>query len=265
MSADQSPPARATAPEDPARASRHLMRKALKVALATLDRETGHPYASLILLATEPAGTPVFLISRLALHTRNLERDPRASILIDGTGGLGDPLTGGRLTVTGLARPSTSPTALRRFLARHPSAEGYAGFADFSVYELAVTRGHYIGGFGRIVDLTPAQLLTDIAGAGALVEAEPGIVQHMNADHADAVALCATGLAGCAAGAWRMAGVDPTGVDLLHCTNAARVDFPELVRMPGEARRALVSLVQQARALQQAGAPDRGSNNLPGN
>jgi putative heme iron utilization protein len=254
MPADQSPAARATAPEDPARASRHLMRTALKGALATLDRETGHPHASLILLATEPAGTPVFLISRLALHTRNLERDPRASILIDGTGGLGDPLTGGRLTVTGLARPSTSPTALRRFLTRHPSAEGYAAFADFSVYELEVARGHYIGGFGKIVDLAPAQLLTDLADAGSLVEAEPGIVAHMNTDHADAVALYATELCGCPAGAWRMTGVDPEGADLLHCTNAARIDFPESVRTPGEARGALVSLVQQARARQQARA-----------
>jgi putative heme iron utilization protein len=254
MPADQSPPARATAPEDPARASRHLMRTVLKGALATLDRGTGHPYASLILLATEPAGTPVFLISRLALHTRNLERDPRASILIDGTGGLGDPLTGGRLTVTGQARPSASPTALRRFLARHPSAEGYAGFADFSVYELEVARGHYIGGFGRIVDLAPAQLLIDLADASSLVEAEPGIVAHMNADHADAVALYATEFCGCPAGPWRMAGVDPEGADLLHCTNAARVNFPERVRTPGEARSALVSLVQQARARQLARA-----------
>src|SRR5712671_1128364 len=128
MAADPSAPARATAADEPARASRRLVRTALKGALATLDRETGHPYASLILLATEPSGAPTFLISRLALHTRNLEKDPRASILIDGTGDLGDPLTGGRLTLTGAARPSNSPTALRRFLARHPSAEGYARF-----------------------------------------------------------------------------------------------------------------------------------------
>ena len=127
MPADQSPAARAaqsgeSASGDPAVASRRLMRTALKGALATLDRATGHPYASLILLATEPSGAPTFLISRLALHTRNLEQDSRASVLIDGTGGLGDPLTGGRLTLTGVARLSTSPTALRRFLARHPSA-----------------------------------------------------------------------------------------------------------------------------------------------
>jgi len=250
MSADQSNPAQAAEPEDPARASRRLMRTALKGALGTLDRETGHPYASLILLATEPSGAPVFLISRLALHTRNLQQDPRASILFYGTGGLGDPLTGGRVTVTGLARPSTSPTALRRFLARHPSAEGYARFADFSVYELEIARGHYIGGFGKIVDLAPAALLADITDASALVEAEPDIVAHMNSDHADAVKLYATVLADCPDGDWRMVGIDPDGADLLHCTSAARIEFPQRACTAGEARSVLVSLVQQARARQ---------------
>ena len=248
MPTDQSPATPATEPGEPAAASRRLMRTALKGALATLDRETGHPYASLILLATEPTGAPTFLISRLALHTRNLEKDPRASVLIDGTGGLGDPLTGGRLTLTGAARPSASPTALRRFLGRHPGAESYARFADFSMYELEIARGHYIGGFGRIVDLSPAQLLTDVADARALIEAEPDIVAHMNGDHADAVKLYATVLAGCPDGDWRMAGVDPDGADLLHCTSAARVDFAQRVRTPSEVRGMLVSLVQHARA-----------------
>src|SRR5438128_454007 len=114
MPADQSPAAPAAQSGEPAAASRRLMRTALKGTLATLDRETGHPYASLILLATEPSGAPTFLISRLALHTRNLEKDPRASILIDGTADLADPLTGGRLTLTGVAWPSASPSALRR-------------------------------------------------------------------------------------------------------------------------------------------------------
>ena len=251
MSVDESS-GQAAKPAEPAQASRRLIRTGLKASLATLDRATGHPYASLILVATEPDGTPVFLISRLALHTRNLEMDSRASLLLDGTGGLGDPLTGGRLTLMGQARPSSSPTALRRFLARHPSAEGYAGFADFSVYALEVASGHYIGGFGRIVDLAPAALLTDVAGAGGLIEAEPEIVAHMNSDHADAVALLATELAGLPTGDWRMCAIDPDGADLLHRTSAARIEFPEPVRSPGEARQALVALVQHARVRQQS-------------
>ena len=247
MPADQAHPPSA-APDDPARTARCLMRTALKGALATLDRHSGHPYASLVLLATEPGGAPLFLISRLALHTRNLEQDPRASLLIDGTDGLEDPLTGGRLTVTGSAGPCTDPSRLRRFLARHPAAEGYARFADFGLYELSIARAHYVGGFGRIVDLPPAALTTEVADASALLAAEPEILAHMNGDHAEAIALYATALAGRAGGAWRMVGVDPEGADLLHCTSAARVDFSQRVRTPGEARQALVSLVQQARA-----------------
>lgn len=248
MSVDNLPLAPAAGSTEPGPAARHLVRTALKGALATLERSRGHPYASLVLVATEPDGTPIFLISRLAQHTRNLEQDARASLLIDGTAGLGDPMTGGRLTLIGEARPTSSPTALRRFLQRHPSAEAYAAFPDFSVFALKVASGHYIGGFGRIVDLEPAALLTDIAGAPELIEAEPDIIAHMNSDHADAVALYATELAGCPPGPWRMCGIDPAGADLLHCTNAVRIEFSSPVRTPGEARNALVALARQARA-----------------
>jgi heme iron utilization protein len=254
MSLVQSAPAPQGDAETPDRASRRLVRTALKGALGTLDHETGHPYASLILLATSPGGSPLFLISRLARHTRNLERDPRASVLVDGTDGLGNPLAGGRVTLTGLARPATDPSVLRRFLARHPEAEAYAGFPDFAMYELETTRAHYIGGFGRIVELPAAQVLTDLAGAEGLLEAEADIVDHMNADHADAVELYATALAGRPGGAWRMVGIDPLGADLLHCTQVFRLDFPYRVQTPAEARKVLVSLVQQARAKGQASA-----------
>jgi len=254
MPVDNTPSAKPSEADTTAQVARRLVRTAFKGALATLDRETGHPYASLILVATEPDGAPVFLISRLALHTRNLQKDPRASVLIDGTGGLGDPLTGGRLTLRGEARPSTSSTALRRFLARHPSAEGYAGFADFSAYVMDVSGGHYIGGFGRIVDLSPAALLTGTDDARPLIEAEPDIIAHMNADHADAVALYATVLAGAEAGEWRMSGIDPDGADLLHRTSPARLEFPIRVCTPAEARAMLASQVQQARARQQSAA-----------
>jgi heme iron utilization protein len=237
--------------DDAPRVARRLVRTALKGALATLDRETGHPYASLVLVATEPGGAPVFLISRLARHTRNLEKDPRASLLVDGTDGLGDPLAGGRITLVGRALPSVSVTARRRFVTRHPTSSAYADFADFSVFTLEVAGAHFVGGFGRIVDLPAALLATDIGNAGALIDAEPDVVAHMNDDHADAVALYATVLAGGAPGPWRMCGIDPDGADLLHCTSAVRLDFPSRVRTPQEARAMLVSQVQQARAQQQ--------------
>jgi heme iron utilization protein len=229
-------------------AGRRLLRMALKGSLATVSSAAGgHPFASLVLVASEPDGTPVFLISRLAVHTQNLATDARASLLIDGTDGLADPLTGGRLTLVGHARPTPSPTARSRFLARHPSAQTYAGFPDFAMYALEISGAHYVGGFGRIVDLTTADLLRPVQDAQDLVAAEAGIIAHMNEDHSDAVALYATELAQCAAGDWRLTGVDADGIDLLHRSNAARVEFPTRVRNPGEARAALVAMAKQAR------------------
>lgn len=232
---------------DAAPEARRLVRTALKAALASLDRDSGHPYASLVLIATEPDGSPVLLVSRLALHTRNLEADGRATLLIDGTDGLGDPLSGARVTLFGIARKADSPAALRRFVARHPSSGGYSTFPDFSAYTLRLTKAHFIAGFGRIVTLDGASLLTRTDDAAELIAAEPDILAHMNSDHADAVQLYATQLAGQQTGDWRMVGIDPGGFDLLHRTNTARVEFREPVHTPKEARMALVALANEAR------------------
>jgi putative heme iron utilization protein len=188
------------------------------------------------------------LISRLARHTRNLEGDARASLLLDATGSAGDPLEGGRLTLIGEVGPSASPSAVARFLARHPEAEAYAAFPDFSAYVMRVLQGHYIGGFGRIVGLPAADLCTDTAEAASLMAAETGILEHMNSDHPDAVALYATSLAGQPPGAWRMVGIDPDGIDLRSGEHVARIEFPAPVLTPDAARAALVALVQKARA-----------------
>jgi putative heme iron utilization protein len=115
------------------------------------------------------------------------------------------------------------------------------------MYALEITGAHYVGGFGRIVDLAPPDLLTRVEDARPLVEAEPGIIAHMNEDHRDAVALYATMLAQSAQGDWRLVGVDPHGIDLLHRSNAARVEFPARVRTPAEARAALVAMAKEAR------------------
>jgi putative heme iron utilization protein len=227
--------------------ARTMVRAALKGSLGTLLQSTGHPYASLLLVATEPDGTPVFLISKLALHTRNLAADARASLLIDATGTDADPMAGARITLIGEARPTTSATARRRFLARHP-ATTYADFPDFSFFAFDITSAHFIGGFGRIVDLVRADLLIDTAGAEALIESEPGIIEHMNEDHADAIELYATKLLGGGSGAWRMTGIDPEGCDLVLGARALRLPFAARITNGEEARRELVRLVGIARS-----------------
>ena len=228
--------------------ARSLIRRALKASLATLDAKTGYPYASLITVATDGSGAPVFLISALARHTQNLVHDARASILVDGTGGLGDPLQGARISLFGQAQKTDDEAVKRRFLARHEEAAFYAGFPDFSFWRLAVEGAHYVGGFGRIVDFARAQLLIDTDGAKPLLEAEPEILEHMNQDHADAIQLYATKLLGGADGPWRMVGCDPEGCDLLYGDRALRLTFDQPVTSPAEIRKALVHLVQLARS-----------------
>lgn len=231
----------------PGDATRGLMRQALKASLATLDQSTGHPYASLVTIATDVDGTPLLLISKLALHTKNLEADSRASLLFDGTDAAGDPLAGGRVTVIGRAARTESPLARERFLARHEHARGYADFPDFAFYRLVPEKAHYIGGFGRIVDLDPGDFLTDTTGAEALLEAHSGVVQHMNEDHAGAIELYATVLGGKPGGPWRMTGLDPLGFDMVADGEVCRLPFSVRVTTPDLARQELVRLVGVAR------------------
>ena len=165
-------------------------------------------------------------------------------------GGLGDPLTGGRVTLTGTrGRPAARRRCLGswRAIPRRRSLRRLSRFLPCTRCEIA--GGHYIGGFGRIVDLAPAELLTERRRRAELIAAEADIIDHMNSDHADAVALYATrtrqaparGIGGCPAS------IRPA-FDLLHRSNAVRIEFRKPVRTPGEARIALVALVQAARA-----------------
>lgn len=239
--------------------ARALIRKSLKGALATFDAGVNAPesatenwpYASLVTTATTPAGAPLLLISKLARHTRNLTQNPSASILFDGTGNAGDPLAQGRVTLLGRFAPAkNNDTAAQRFLARHRESEMYAGFPDFSFYEMEVLSAHFIGGFGLIVDLLRDDLLIDTQQADALVDDEPGIVAHMNEDHADTLALYAEKLADeqPGNGTWHMTGIDTLGFDIVRASTCVRIDFDEPVLSPQQARAAFKALADKARA-----------------
>ncbi|GEL43544.1 hypothetical protein MEX01_41350 [Methylorubrum extorquens] len=234
------------APFDAIGLARHLLRSVRSGALATIDAADGTPFASLVTFATDSDGTPVMLLSRLSAHTRNLDHDPRASLLFS-VGGKGDPLAHPRLTVTGRAARCDEPRIRERFLARHPKAKLYADFPDFGFFTLAPTAGHLNGGFAKAATLTPQELLLDMAGAEAIVAGERGAVEHMNADHADALALYAAG-AGEPGSGWRLTGLDPEGLDLMAGERTARVPYPEPVRDMGALRKSLVAMAAAARA-----------------
>jgi len=234
--------------------ARRILRATRAGALATLNG-SGDPFASLVSVATDPDGSPLLLVSQLSAHTRHLDKDPRASLLLAETGA-GDPLAHPRLTITAVAHKITEPEARaavrRRFLAKHPKAALYADFGDFSFWRFAMDQIHLNGGFARAARFPARRILTEVADADALLAAEAGALAHMNADHADALALYAHILAGQPEGAWVATGLDPEGIDLAHGDQTARVTFPNRVTTPGALRAALVEMARTAR--EKAGA-----------
>ncbi len=228
--------------------AKQLLRTIRAGALATLDPDSGFPFASLVTVATDCDGSPLLLMSGLAAHTANLDRDPRASILL-AQGGKGDPLAHPRLTVLGPVARTAEPRIRGRFLARHPKAKLYADFGDFAFWRMEMTAGHLNGGFARAMTLSGEQLRTDLAGADDLVDLEESAVGHMNEDHRDALSLYATRLAGAPAAEWRATGIDPEGIDLAAGDLTARVDFERRVASGGELRKLLHEMAQKARGL----------------
>lgn len=228
-------------------AARKLLREGRSGALATLMAARGDPYCSLVNVATAADGAPLLLLSRLAMHTKNILADARVSLMLDERRD-GDPLQGARVMLMGRAEPAADEESRRRYLIRQPEAEMFAGFGDFGFYRIALTGAHLVAGFGRIVDLQPDQILTDLAGAEEIVAGEAGIIRHMNDDHADAVRLYATRLLGAEDGEWRCVGCDPEGLDLQRGRTALRLPFPQRVTGTGALRQILKQLADEARA-----------------
>jgi putative heme iron utilization protein len=235
---------------DPARLVRSLLRRSRQGALATLMAGSGDPYCSLVNVASHPDGSPILLISRLALHTKNILGDARVSLMLDERAA-GDPLEGARIMLAGQAEQAgAEQTAVlrRRYLNAHPSAEAFVEFKDFAFFRIRITAAHLVAGFGRIVDLEPERFLTDICDATALLEAEQGAMEHMNEDHRDAMNLYATRLLGAEAADWRCTGCDPEGIDMQAGPTTLRLEFPDRVTDGNELRKMLVRLVVEARA-----------------
>jgi putative heme iron utilization protein len=239
-----------TADFNASRLSRSLLRRSRQGALATLMAGSGDPYCSLVNVASHADGAPILLISRLALHTKNILADSRVSLMLDERAA-GDPLEGARIMLAGRAEEAEGETAAvlrRRYLNAHPSAEAFVDFKDFSFFLIVPAGLHLVAGFGRIIDLEPAQFLTEIADAGGLLEAEQGAIEHMNEDHREAMSLYATRLLGAEPADWSCTGCDPDGMDMQAGGDTLRLDFPERVTTGLELRKMLVRLAGEARA-----------------
>jgi len=228
--------------------TRTLVARGTTGALSTLDPQ-GYPHGSYVTFALIDAN-PVLLISKLATHTQHLLRDPRASLLVHESGAA-DPLANGRVTLIGPCEKAPDGGAAREaFLAVHPGAAYYAGFADFAFYLLKVTSVRYIGGYGRMSWVEASDL--HAASPDPLAAHAGGIIEHMNDDHAEALAGYARAFTRAdGAESAVMTGIDRYGFEMTVKTPAgarpARIAFANEVTTPNEARAALVALVKEGR------------------
>jgi putative heme iron utilization protein len=255
------PPPRPPAELD-ALLARRLIRGARDATLATVS--DGQPFASLVTPACAADLSILLWLSRLSGHTRHLARDPRCSLLFLGRAAGVNPQKRARVTVTGLAEPVEGEAVAplkAQWLARHPYARLYADFADFGLWRVRPQAALFVGGFARARPLAAELLLPDPAAVAAVAAAEPGIVAHMNADHADAVDAIACGLLKRKSAGWRFAGIDVDGCWLTRGEgarlSAARYDFAASLADAAASRLALVDAARQGRARLEANGSSR--------
>lgn len=227
----------------PGQVARKLLRRCGKGALATIDRDDGKPYTSLVVFAVMADASPVMLLSDLADHTANLKQNDGISLMLDGMEPGLESMAGSRLTVQGRISIDKDPATKARIVARHPEAAIYADFGDFNVYRITMERVHLIGGFGFIHWLDAKDVLADAPKLDAAAEE---IIDHMNDDHADAVAAYASA-SGMDGDQWQMIGIDTDGCDLSDGMRYCRVEAESRMLTPGDARRGLAALARSGR------------------
>jgi putative heme iron utilization protein len=239
----------------PAEEARTLVSATNLGALASLTAD-GDPWASLITYGCLEDGAPVLCLSRLAEHGRNVDGNPRASVVITQTDPPPDPLAAARVTLAGRCERPGSVDALAAarevHLAAVPAAKYYVDFSDFSLYVLRVERVRWVGGYGRMDSASAADYAA--AAIDPVVGHANQAIAHLNADHADALVQIAQALGGYPdATAASCSGIDRYGIDLSLDTERgrapARVAWTEPLQQHGDMRRASVELTQRARAL----------------
>ena len=219
-------------------------------ALSTLSRRHADwPFGSVMPYGLDERGNPTFLISTMAMHTQNVLGDPRASLLVTEPGASEDPLGAGRVTLMGRVSKTTGGDVREGYLVRHPSASHWVDFKDFAFFRLDVVDVYFVGGFGVMGWVEADEYAR--AEPDPLADAAQGILEHMNADHVDAMLLLARGIGGVEGRDARMTAVDRLGFHLRLETSdgmrGLRIPFSREVRSPSETREVLVEMVRRQR------------------
>ncbi|MFZ0285651.1 MAG: DUF2470 domain-containing protein [Terriglobales bacterium] len=221
--------------------------------LSTLSRkQPGFPFGSVMPYGLDTHGRPIFLISTMAMHTQNLQADPRASLLVTPADAEGDPLGASRVTLMGnalLLPESQLAEARSLYLSRHANSKYWVDFDDFSFYRMEVLDIYYVGGFGVMGWVSASDY--DHGQPDPLADSAAEIIQHMNTDHKDALLLLARKFARIESQEATMTAVDRLGFHVRLRTqdglHGVRIAFLREVANPAETRKVLVEMVQQAR------------------
>jgi putative heme iron utilization protein len=222
--------------------------------LSTLSqKQPGFPFGSVMPYGLDDQGRPIFLISTMAMHTQNLQADPHASLLVTQQDTEGEPLGASRVTLLGSVLPVPKPELAetrKLYLERHANSKYWVDFEDFSFYRMDVVDVYYVGGFGVMGWIFASDY--DRSHPDPLADSMAGIIQHMNADHKDALVMLARTFAHIDATEATMTAVDRLGFHVRLKTaegmRGTRIAFLREVRTQGETRKVLVEMVQQARS-----------------
>ena len=233
--------------------ARTLMYRSRVGSLSTLSRkQPGFPFGSVMPYGLDEQGRPIFLISTMAMHTQNLKADGRASLLVTEDSGDGDPLGASRVTLVGNVAPvpeAEVAAARALYLARHANSKYWVDFEDFSFYRLQGVDIYYVGGFGVMGWVSASEYGS--SQPDPLADAMDGIIQHMNADHKEALVLLTRKFAQIEAQEATMTAVDRLGFQVRLKTQegmrGARIPFPRAVSSSAETRTVLVEMVRGAR------------------
>ena len=247
-------PAAAVVPEPPfAERARTLVHLGRVGTLSTQSRKApGHPFGSVAPYGLDAAGCPTLLISTMAMHTQNLTTDGHASLLVTQPGWTEDPLAGGRVTLLGTATPvaAADVAAVQAdYLARHENARYWVGFSDFRFYRLVVIELYYVAGFGAMgwVEVDEYRRAT----TDPLADSAASILEHMNADHREALVLYCRVFGDVEADEATMTAVDRLGFRVRarvgEQVHGLRINFPREVQDPTTTRAVLVEMVREAR------------------